>query len=542
MSDKPSLTERLESDEFVREDILDALHGERLPDHLGYPLIKLCVIRGIRYSLSFAESEAQPLRGLAEHPEFTRAINARTIMSNQIPDMDLATHPEEAPYCIWHPDVASEDTYRKLATRYSQMRYQVARACAVAGYTELYLELDVLPEVSVAEEAREAGSDAIFTYIMSQPVRYKVMDDYFRGINLESPQVGYLNDDTCYLSKVKAQKQAFTKPADPDDFLTTYAQSLGFDDKKVFNLTEDMGIAESESEAGPWPSSSRELMLDLVTSPLPADLPAGNKNLLILTAAFYGNIDRYARLRRPRNLEDEVFCVVRGIYHNSLFAIWWSRQQEVKGRHEPFWIRAWGHIQKAITARHIMNNDLSRIIARSDKKSQLPYLIWYPEVASPTTYEALAHRVPEMREACVRACIYANYSGSFDELLLLPGVVPNAFLLTEAARSSNPHYVSALRSRAEELGRTMSRSELKPSSDEWKLFSVKDVSFLGRSDCISTSIHAGQVFGEFIVQGAAYNGIRAEVDQLELMLMIPESWRPERRSVEMDYEEWPRSW
>jgi hypothetical protein len=33
------------------------------------------------------------------------------------------------------------------------MRYQVGRACAAAGYFDLYKELDLLPDVSIAEEA-----------------------------------------------------------------------------------------------------------------------------------------------------------------------------------------------------------------------------------------------------------------------------------------------------------------------------------------------------------------------------------------------------
>jgi hypothetical protein len=56
----------------------------------------------------------------------------------------------------------------------------------VGGYLSLFLELDLLPDVSIAEEAREAatgsgagseGSSAIFEHIMSQPVRYAVMND-----------------------------------------------------------------------------------------------------------------------------------------------------------------------------------------------------------------------------------------------------------------------------------------------------------------------------------------------------------------------------
>ena len=123
MCDQQTLAQRLCSKEYDRKDVLGALRGEKLPEHLGYPLIKLCTVRGILHSASFAEGEAAPLRGLPEHPEFTRALNARAIMSNRIPDIDPIQRPEEVPYCIWYPKVASEDTYRQLAEKYPQMRY-----------------------------------------------------------------------------------------------------------------------------------------------------------------------------------------------------------------------------------------------------------------------------------------------------------------------------------------------------------------------------------------------------------------------------------
>lgn len=75
-------------------------------------------------------------------------------MSNEVPDR--ATN-NVKPYCIWYPDLASEDTYRRLAKRCPDMIYAVGRACAVAGYDKLYHDLDILPEVSIAEEARDNG-------------------------------------------------------------------------------------------------------------------------------------------------------------------------------------------------------------------------------------------------------------------------------------------------------------------------------------------------------------------------------------------------
>jgi hypothetical protein len=72
-------------------------------------------------------------------------------MSNVIPaDIDS---PYEYPYCIWYPDVALENTHREVAAKHFDLRHQVGRACTVAGYTDLYLKLDRLPDMSIDEEA-----------------------------------------------------------------------------------------------------------------------------------------------------------------------------------------------------------------------------------------------------------------------------------------------------------------------------------------------------------------------------------------------------
>ncbi|KFA53907.1 hypothetical protein S40293_10040 [Stachybotrys chartarum IBT 40293] len=534
-----TLAQRLASKKYDRQEVLQALRGQRLPTHLGYALIKLCIIRGILHVPSFAQGAAAILRGLPDHPQYTRALNARAIMSNHLPDMDPVTRPEELPYCIWYPDVASEDTYRKLAERYPQMRYQVARSCAVAGYTQLFLDLEhVLPEVAVAEDARDAGSHAIFTHIMEQPVQYKVFDDYQRTISPDNPLPACLNGDTCVVSTIKDQKQAFLTPADPDDWMEMLIDGPGFTEMR-YNITEDQGVQESALK--PWEKtySSADLMLDLFTSPLPTHLPAGNKDMLVRTAAFYGDIDRYARLRRPKPTHTDVVFIVRGIYHNSLFALWWSRQRN-SPEGEPSHMRNWHNIQQAITARHIMNNDLSRILSRKDDYMDLPYLIWYPDIARHETYLALAHRMPQMREACVRAAIYAGYVEVFDEILLLPGVVPNVYLHTEAKHSSNPHFMSALQSRAKDLG--LDNWSDPRGHHPWKKISVREIAFLRKSNHLVPSPHMGLAYGDFIDQGAVYNETISHTDGLDLYLMVPESWRPEKRSVELDYKDWPPNW
>lgn len=264
------LMERLSIKEYNADDCLASIRGERLPHAMGLSLTRLCVVRGIRYHHGFA----QELRGTSD--EFTRALNARSIMSNIVPDMN-PDRPEEFPYCIWHPDVASEATYRDLARRFPQMAYHVGRACAVAGYTDLYLELEILPEVHIAEEARECGSNAIFDAIMANPIKYTVMDDYTRSVDTANPRPASLNGDTAVRSSLEI-KQKYREPLLTDDNEDDFCllPSLPGYDKTLFNITEDMGIDEFET---PKPKPTEDVT-PLLYTPLPVDLPTMEKDLL----------------------------------------------------------------------------------------------------------------------------------------------------------------------------------------------------------------------------------------------------------------------
>jgi len=123
-------------------------------------------------------------------------------MSNRIPDMD--DDGEDMPYCFWHPDVPTEDTLRELLRRYrgTATRYQVGRVCAVAGYTGLCRELDLLPNVAIAEEARDSGDRgrAIYELIVAESTRHAVMDDYNLTVRQHPVPGASLNGDTCVRS------------------------------------------------------------------------------------------------------------------------------------------------------------------------------------------------------------------------------------------------------------------------------------------------------------------------------------------------------
>lgn len=179
--------DRLDLPTYKRSACLAALQGKEIPYALGHSLSRLCVMRGIRYHHGFGLE----LRGLSMI--LTRSLNARDIMRNIIPnDLDSQDY---IPYCIWHLEVATQDTCRQLVRHYPYMAYQVGRACAVAGYTQLYHELGILSNVHIAEEARECSSLDICYAFMSQPVRYDVINDCERRLEMEDPQPAHFNGD-----------------------------------------------------------------------------------------------------------------------------------------------------------------------------------------------------------------------------------------------------------------------------------------------------------------------------------------------------------
>lgn len=360
-----------------------AIRGEALPENLWPRRERISVVRGIRHHLDFAnrKSVKKICAGSGQDAVFTRARNARLIMSNFVPDIGTD---DVQPYCIWYPDLATEDTYRSLASRYPHMRYQIGRACAVAGYVALYEELRLLPDVSICEEAREGlseGSRAIYNQIVSQPVRYAIMNDYERSVNEADPKPGsHLNGDT-------ATRSCLSVTQDVGSF------GIGRWVNHYFDLTEDANVGEEFSEEGFVPKFPVE-HAQLLYLPLPHDMPTTNKDVLILMAAYEGNVDRYARLRRPVVVEDELECVLRGIYHHTTFAKWWAQCGD-----DSRWPQSdsWNAILTAVDARFIMNNELSRIQPRpSGTRSHLnPFLIWWPLIPHEATLRELVRRRPD---------------------------------------------------------------------------------------------------------------------------------------------------
>lgn len=475
----------LDREDYNEEECRLAVRGQRIPKALGEDTTQLCVVRGIRYHAGYATE----LRAVL--PIFTRALNARDIMSNIIPDME---DPDEFPYCIWYPETASEATYRALAVRYPQMKYQIGRACAVAGYVGLFRELDLLPECHIAEEARENQQWEIYSAIMKADVRYNAMDDYKRTV-FSRPSKGYLNGDTAVRSYLDI-KTEFKAPPDWDDFPLPGNRRQG-----QFDIAEDDRIDEFTSE----PPPPEDDVSHLLYTPLPADLPTMNKDVLILMAAYYGDVDRYSRLRRPRPVMSEPHCVVRGIYHNTMFAKWWSLQQ-------PSFMSSW--VQQAITARFIMNNDLSRVTP--DTKFP-PYCIWYPSVPHPSTCKELFRRLPSMKPAIARACILADYPGTWDLL----DVDPDENLMMDARQSHNSKYLRDLETKLPERGCPQYPHGYTPSDTRTiprhRMFEYTSISMIepnvANNPCADTE------------SGVSYNGMRASMAYTEFAVALPDELR-----------------
>lgn len=214
------------------------------------------------------------------------------------------------------------------------MQYLVGRACAAGGYTSLYLELDLLPDVAIAEEARDnrTSGQAIYESIINSLTRWSCMDDYNRCLHSPLRSEAYLNGDTCVRSMLNQ-----TLPVGKSTFLVMR--------RPTFDVTEDWCLDAEGTLPGARPVDPEAVRL--LYEPLLADLPTVDKGLLILMAAWSGNIYRYARLRRPTMIHGELPCVIRGIYHQPFFAKWWLTQETSE------------YIRQAIYSRLILNNDLS---------------------------------------------------------------------------------------------------------------------------------------------------------------------------------------
>ncbi|KAF4964637.1 hypothetical protein FSARC_7463 [Fusarium sarcochroum] len=409
-----------------------AIRGDAVPRLLDDRDCRAALIRGIRLHYHFAMSEAVE-RLSSSMPTVARARNARRIMSNDVPERMEAS---EQPYCIWYTNIATEDTYRSLASKFPDMRYQVGRACAAAGYHALFRDLDLLPEVSIAEEARESETDGgqlIYDEIMGFKYRYAIMDDCKRSIEMmqyECP--AYLNGNTEVRWRLAGRQGIIHQHK--DDLLPC--------------IEEDMHIDLEDQEVEERYSTLTDDEAKLLYHPLPRDLPTVKKTLLTQMAAHDGNIERYAQLansgRTLMRLDEH--CVIRGIMHHTMFARWWADQiknNTIYARSAPY---VWD-IQRAIMARRIMLNDDTAFENGWPSGVPMPYVIWWPLRPDPDMLSLLAREVPEMKRQCAAAAIACDFYGVYKELDPDPSWHP---WKVATMFSSNPFYREDQESRGRE--------------------------------------------------------------------------------------------
>ena len=151
-----------------------------------------CILRGIYKNLSFAYW----CKDNIEKEFIQEAVSSKLIMND-----DLSFVRGDI-YCIWYPQIASEETYEKLVKMREDLKYGVARACAIAGYTDLYRSLNVLPEIHVLHEALEAENCDIVKNILSDGRLYSAMDDDY-GMYLDEPvPTRFIRGVTCTRSQM----------------------------------------------------------------------------------------------------------------------------------------------------------------------------------------------------------------------------------------------------------------------------------------------------------------------------------------------------
>ncbi|KAL4944050.1 hypothetical protein BDV06DRAFT_220627 [Aspergillus oleicola] len=269
------------------------------------------------------------------------------------------------------------------------------------------------------------------------------------------------------------------------------------------------------------PPEGHERAIPYLYSPLPDELPSGvHKDPLLLYAAYVGNIDRYVRLRDPTHMiKHELECIIRGIYHDTMFAKWWSLQPDHPDADADGNLHC---IRAAIHARFIMNNDLLHI-EKETKVECLPYLIWYPHFATWGTYEELARRQPGMKAQAARACIAANYKDSYQRI----NPTPDYFLVEQARNQADatPFYLEDLLRRAKEMGIDV---EEEPCIDKrWKLIEGHVLTYW-RAFMVPPGASL-----DCTVDESEYwqncNGHGVDLSGLELFVSVPEELREKAR-------------
>jgi hypothetical protein len=355
---------------------------------------------------------------------------------------------------------------------------------------------------------------------MAAPVRYAVTNDYKRTVQLHMPKSGgCLNADTAVLATLK-QRKAFGKHYRIMDTPWTY-----------FDITEDSGIDEHMTKAKPHALTDSEIVL--FVSPLPADLPTMHKDLMILIAAFEGNLDRYARLRRPgQTIDFELHCVLPGIYKSFAMASWLDRNPDILELIASEWhSQEIQTLRAAVHARWIMDNDIDRLIPTDSivPDNELPYWIWYPTIPAKWTLLKLAEARTAMRPPCARASMARGMRDAYTKIMDMchddgKPIAVDQHLMKEARKCPEHEFFEPdMHRRMVEQGLD---GPVRIAGDEWKHsipWREADIGSTFLSGTLQDSYHsvvyAGQDWG-------MYEGLGSELGRVRLYI----SSSPEARA------------
>ncbi|KAF4415732.1 hypothetical protein FACUT_13131 [Fusarium acutatum] len=220
--------------------------------------------------------------------------------------------------------------YLTASTDHSTFRYY--------RYVDLHKELNILPDVSIAEEARDhlPVSKDIYELVMNALILYRVMNDCNLSL-FDTLQGGAcLNGDNCVRSTLDKRQSLHCEIFPPP-----------------FYITEDC-------------------------------------------------------------INGEMQCIVRGIYHNTVFARWCYEQPHL------------AVLRKFVHARFIMNDDLTWVTYNQPvSKEDLPHIIRYPQQAGPTTYMELFRLMSELKQLVAQALIVCNEPNDF--LRVEPELTPEIY-------------------------------------------------------------------------------------------------------------------
>ncbi|ODM21536.1 hypothetical protein SI65_02380 [Aspergillus cristatus] len=343
---------------------------------------------------------------------------------------------------------------------------------------------------------------------MATRVRYKVMDDYEHTVDLEDPFMpAFLNGDTAvrwtlqdrYAVPTYARERPFAQPDIEEDW------HLNLENADIPEESMDLSYDEAK----------------LLYTPLPPDLPTMKNELLIRMAAYEGNIDRYARLMRPRMSWDELGCVLRGIYHHTMFARWWADQLEINSQRLNSLSRqeTWWRIKMAINARRVMTNDITGF---NDQMEHKPWMIWWPLKPSHSTLRELARICPSMGQQIAIASILSDDQSTYMGL----NAKPTYYMWLAAEQSTNAFYCADLVKRGAQMG-------IDPTNGRWNWDGEADATIANReptSEFVYAPLHEEMMY-QHEFHPIMYEGLNPDASPVHPYVWLTREWA---RMIEVD--------